>query len=329
MKKVLWFCIILCFSSFQDTKKTTSLSYPIYWPKPNYDFSNNELTAEKIELGRALFYDGKLSRDGKISCGSCHSPYSSFTHTDHQLSHGIDDQIGTRNSPVLVNLAWQKYFMWDGAVHHIDVQALAPIHNKIEMDDSLALVVQELNDTKLYKELSKAAWNDSLLTGEYLLKSLSQFMLTLISSDSKYDRVMQNKERFTPQEEKGYLLFKKNCASCHSEPFFTNHQFEKNYLPIDTALNDLGRYLITGRGIDSLKFKVPTLRNIGFSKPYMHDGRFTTISEVIKYYSNNNDLSIQLDAKERVDLTSFLLTLNDTSFVFDSKHSFPRHLFLK
>lgn len=330
MKKgFLYFIAVFTLFSFNKEEESSIFSYPKNWPKPEYDFKANELTPEKVELGRALFYEGSLSKDGTISCSSCHSPYSSFTHTDHDLSHGIEDRIGTRNSPVLVNLAWQKHFMMDGAVHHLDAQAIAPIQNPLEMDDSLHLVVNKLNKQQLYRELTFNAWGDSIITGEYLLKSISSFMLALVSSNSKYDQVTANKASFTDQEKNGYKLFKKNCATCHSEPFFTNHNFERNHLSIDTSLNDYGRYGITKNPNDSLKFKVPTLRNIGFSKPYMHDGRFETIREVVKFYSTNEKLNIELNDRERVDLTSFLLTLNDTSFVFNKDFSFPRHLFLK
>lgn len=309
---------------------------PRNWPQPSYDFKKNPLTKSKIELGRALFYDPILSRNSTISCASCHSQYSAFTHIDHALSHGIDDKIGIRNSPALMNLAWQKLFMHDGAINHLDVQSLSPITNALEMDETLANVVSKLQKSKTYSNLFYKAFNDSIITGEYVLKSIAQFMLTLVSSNSKYDSVMRKQTVFTEQETKGYHLFKKNCASCHTEPLFTNYQFMNNGLAIDTSLNDLGRYGIKKLASDSLKFKVPTLRNIEFSYPYMHDGRFKKLSQVLNHYTNGIVKSktlakelqqpLILTSNEKVDITAFLLTLSDKSFLFNPKFSYPKKI---
>ncbi len=312
---------------------------PKQWPKPVYDFTKNPLSQPKIDLGKVLFYDPILSRNNTISCASCHSQYSGFTHIDHSLSHGIDDSIGTRNSPTLLNLAWQKVFMWDGSVNHLDVQALAPIQNKIEMDESISNVVLKLQKSKLYKTLFYRAYGDSMATGEKTLKAISQFMLMLVSNNSKYDSVMCKQSTFTTQEENGYRLFKKNCASCHQEPFFTNHSFENNGLPLNPELNDFGRYRVTKVASDSLKFKVPTLRNIEFSFPYMHDGRFKKLSQVLNHYTagieNTKTLSkalkqpIVLSSNEKVDIIAFLLTLTDKSFLFNPRYSYPKSMIEK
>lgn len=307
---------------------------PIGWPSPVYDFSNNTLTRSKVELGRVLFYDGALSRDGSISCASCHSPYTAFTHVDHALSHGIDDKIGTRNSPTLMNLAWQRLFMRDGAINHLDMQALAPLSSETEMDEDIENVVSKLQRSQLYRALYWNAFADSTITGEHTLKALSQFMLTLVSSDSKYDSVMRKQATFTAQQQNGYRLFRKNCAVCHTEPLFTNDEFMNNGLPIDPTLRDLGRFGVTHRPTDSMKFKVPTLRNIEFSYPYMHDGRFKKLNDVLKHYTQGivrsstlaSELqsSIQLSSNERVDLIAFLLTLTDKSFLFNESFTDPR-----
>ena len=301
------------------------LKYPAYWPAPVYDFAKNPLTKPGIELGRRLFYDPILSRDSSISCSSCHLSYTAFTHVDHALSHGIDTRIGTRNSPTLMNLAWAKHFMWDGSVNHLDVQALAPISHPAEMGEDIAHVVKKLNGTTTYPALFEAAFGDSLITGEHLLKAIAQFELTLISADAKYDRVMRGEEAFTEQESKGYILFQNNCALCHAEPFFTNQGFEKNGLPVDTTLNDFGRMAITKNPADSLKFKVPMLRNIEFSHPYMHDGRFRKLGEVLNYYGQAEALGIQLSSNDKVDLMAFLLTLTDKGFLFNADFAFPRN----
>ena len=262
---------ILAFSAFTNMSESL-FSVPEKFPQPDYNFTSNPLTAEKVFLGRALFYDPILSRDNSISCASCHSVYNAFAHTDHDLSHGIDDKIGTRNAPALMNLAWQKNFMWDGAVNHIDMQALAPISHPLEMDESIANVSEKLRKLNLYRKLFYEAYRDSAITGEQILKALSQFQLTLVSSNSKYDSVMNVQSVFTAQEANGYTLFKQNCNSCHMEPLFSTYEFANNGLPVDITLNDLGRMAVTKNSADSLKFKIPTLRNLEFTYPYMLRG---------------------------------------------------------
>ncbi len=336
-KGVLFFCIMIFGLSAFISLKEAAFVVPKNWPKPYYDFSKNPLTKEKILLGRVLFYDPILSKNNTISCTSCHSQYNAFTHVDHALSHGIDDRIGTRNSPALMNLAWHSSFMWDGAINHLDVQSLAPISHKDEMNEKIENVVLKLQVSKIYPALFFKAFNDSVITGERTLKAISQFMLTLVCSNSKYDSVMRNETRFSIQEKKGYALFQKNCGSCHKEPLFTNLQFENNGLAIDTSLKDMGRMKVTKNPRDSIRFKVPTLRNIEFSYPYMHDGRFKTLSEVLKHYTSGIqkgktlskplETPIVLSSNEKVDLTAFLLTLTDRKFLFDPDYMYPRTIF--
>lgn len=330
--------ILVLFITAFAFEQAYRLQYPDYFPKPIYTFEKNPLSIEKIELGRALFHDPILSKDNTISCASCHSSYNAFSHTDHALSHGINNQIGTRNAPALMNLAWHKSFMWDGAINHLDFQALAPISNSKEMDEKIETVAKKLQSSKIYPKLFYLAFNDSIITGEMILKSLSQFELTLISANSKYDRVKKNKEQFTEQEQKGYQLFQKNCNVCHLEPLFSNYDFANNGLPSDTTLNDFGKWMITKKTADSLKFKVPTLRNLSYTYPYMHDGRFKKLNEVLNHYTNGIKQSpvlakelanpIVLSSNEKADLIAFLLTLNDTAFVFNHKFQYPKEILL-
>jgi cytochrome c peroxidase len=327
--------LLVVFVSFRLADKLFTV--PPHFPKPKYDFSKNPLSENKILLGRALFYDPILSRNNTISCASCHSQYSAFTHTDHDLSHGIEDRIGIRNSPTLMNLAWKSSFMWDGAVHHLDVQSLAPINSPTEMDEKFDNVVSKLQTSTIYPGLFYTAFGDSIITGEYTLKAISQFMLTLVSANSKYDSVMRKQAVFTTQESNGYKLFKKNCSSCHTEPLFTNDAFRNNGLPVDTTLNDLGRFRITKNSRDTLFFNVPTLRNIAYSFPYMHDGRFKNLSQVLNHYTNgivyNKQISKELQSplilssNEKVDIVAFLLTLSDKEFLFNPQYSYPKEVF--
>lgn len=340
MKKSFLLLIGICFTISGFMMFNENFFYiPKNWPEPVYNFSKNPLTSSKVELGRALFYDPILSKDNAISCNSCHSQFTAFAHVDHALSHGINNLIGTRNAPALMNLAWQKSFMWDGAINHLDMQPLEPITNEKEMASNIDSVVKKLQRTKLYPTLFLKAFGEGIITGEHTLKAISQFMLTLISSNSKYDSVIRKQATFTQQEEKGYKLFKINCSGCHLEPLFTNQQFENNGLYVDATLNDIGRMKITLDPNDSLKFKVPSLRNIEFSYPYMHDGRFKKLSDVLNHYtsgiyqsktlSKKLETPILLSSNDKVDIIAFLLTLTDRNFLFNTDYSFPKELLLK
>lgn len=308
------------------------LEYPDHFPEPLYDFSKNELRDANILLGKTLFYDPILSIDGTISCASCHSPYHAFAHTDHDLSHGIDDIIGVRNASSLFNLAWQNSFMWDGAVNHLDMQSLAPITSPTEMGDSLTNVIAKLKASDKYKSLFTEAYGDSAVTGQRLLLSIAQFQLTLVSGNSKYDKIQEGIDTFSVQEGKGYELYVVNCSRCHTEPLFTNGDFASNGLPLDSTLMDYGKGAISKVKNDSLLFKVPSLRNLAYTKPYMHDGRFEKLREVLNHYTNGiieydfpeskNKISanIDLSSNEKSDILAFLKTLNDKEFVFNKKH---------
>jgi cytochrome c peroxidase len=319
--------ILLLLLAFSPKKGT-----PIYfdipkgWPHP--------LTEEGFQLGRTLFYDPILSRDNTISCAGCHLQATGFAHVDHDLSHGIEGKIGTRNAMALMNLAWSKDFMWDGGVNHLDVQPIAPITSAVEMDETMANVVAKLQKNKRYPALFEKAFGTNIITGQLLLKVLSQFELQLVSANAKYDKVARGEVSFNESEQKGYALFKRHCASCHQEPLFTSDKFENNGLSIDTTLNDLGRMKITQNTKDAYRFKVPTLRNVQFTFPYMHDGRFKTLTEVIKHYntgllqsptiSKQLQKPMHLTDNDRVDLDAFLKTLTDTAFLFNPKFGYPK-----
>ena len=302
---------------------------------PHYDLSKLSMSENEFQLGRQLFYDPILSRDESISCASCHLQATGFTHVDHDLSHGIEGRIGKRNSMALMNLAWNTSFMWDGGVNHIELQALAPISSENEMGSSLKEVVTKLNASEKYKTLFYNSYKDSLVTGQKTLLALTQFVVMLNSYNSKYDKYVRNEDggEFTAQEKNGLALFKNTCASCHTEPLFTNNEFHNNGLTLDPYLKDFGRMLITNKSEDSLKFKVPTLRNIQFTPPYMHDGRFETLKDVITHYNSgvthsitlaeNLKNNLELTHKEEVDLLVFLRTLTDTEFLFNNRFSYP------
>jgi cytochrome c peroxidase len=337
MKKQILFLLLITVLICGFTAEQIQLfSIPKGWPKPAYNMRKNPLQAANIALGRVLFYDPILSANQTISCASCHSVYTAFTHVDHSLSHGINDRVGKRNAPALMNLAWHSSFMWDGAINHLDMQALAPITHPDEMGENLESVVSKLKASALYPSLYYKAYGDSQITGQRTLQAISQFLLTLVSAQSKYDSVMRKEAIFTQQEQNGYRLFKQHCSSCHAEPLFTNLQYENNGLPVDTSLNDYGRMHVTLNPSDSLRFKVPTLRNIEFSYPYMHDGRFQKLAQVLNHYTNGIrqsttsvailKLPIVLNSNEKVDVIAFLLTLTDKHFLFNPQYTYPKQL---
>ncbi len=304
------------------------------WPDPLYNFAENPISEDGFQLGRKLFYDPMLSRDQTISCANCHLQYTGFTHVDHAVSHGIEGRKGTRNSPVLINLAWNSSFHWDGGVNHLDVQAINPIEHVAEMDNTLENVLNYVNGNPEYRSAFFRAFGDSMATSKTLLKAFSQFTTSLVSSDSKYDQYIRGEVGFTEQEKNGLRLFDNFCNSCHTAPLFNSNRYASNGLPIDTMYNDVGRYAITKQGSDSLQFRIPTLRNIEHTYPYMHDGRFRKLREVVKHYAEELDRSnpylseelkseLKLSENEQKDLIAFLCTLTDRTFLYNRRYSFP------
>jgi len=304
-----------------------TLKLPDSLPKPVYDFSKNPLTKEGIALGRYLFYDPKLSKDSSVSCGFCHQQFAAFGHFDHALSHGIMGRVTSRSVPTLFNLIWQKDFMWDGGVNHLEVQPISPITNEDEMGMDLKELITRLQGNKTYKRMFKEAFGTEEVTSQRMLKALSQFMATMISFESRYDSVMRHEPgvTFTAEEQGGYKTFQQKCASCHKEPFFTDFSMRNNGLPYLPSMNDIGRMKITNNTADYLKFKVPSLRNILVSSPYMHDGRFFDIFQVFAMYDHGQEKGntidpllkngIPLSEKEQRQLYMFLNTLTDKKFI--------------
>ncbi len=318
---------------YSISKKDVKLVLPKNFPKPYYTFENNKLTPEVFLLGRELFYDEILSKDRTVSCGSCHQRIAAFSHIDHTLSHGIYGRMGNRNIPSLQNLIWNNTFMWDGGVNHLEVQPIGPITNPLEMDETMEAVILKLQKSEKFKPLFQKAYSDPLINSERMLKALTQFVGLMISNHSKYDKYLVGKAEFTPQEENGLKLFRAKCASCHTEPLFTDNSFKNNGLISDSSLHDIGRGAITRKNEDNYLYKVPTLRNIEMTYPYMHDGRFSKLKDVLNYYgtttnhTTNQDPLISkigvLTPEEKKDILAFLLTLTDREFLNDRRFADP------
>jgi len=307
---------------------------PSGFPKPVYDFSHNPVTKYGFNLGKKLFYDKYLSANNTISCSSCHIQTAAFTHYGHTVSNGIYNRLGIRNVLPIMNLAWYTSFMWDGGVFDLDLQPIAPITSHVEIGDTMRNVLNKLKASITYTAMFQKAFGDEGITASTFLKALSQFMLMCISVDSKYDSVMRKQTVFTNSEEKGYILFKEKCSNCHSEPMFTDNSFRNNGLCIK-SVNDLGRYLVTLQDTDKYKFKVPSLRNVDFSAPYMHDGSLSTLDEVLDHYRydvqntqnldpilrQNDKTGINMSEEDKQNIISFLKTLQDSNFVVNANLS--------
>lgn len=306
---------------------------PNGWPTPYYNYSNNPLTVDGFVLGRTLFYDPILSLDNTISCGSCHQQFAAFAHSGHDVSHGIGGLLGNRNAPTLQNLNWSTTFMHDGGILNIELMPLGPITNPVEMNETMTHVVSKLSASGKYKQLFTSAFGDDLVNSQRIFKAIAQFMGTMYSYNSKYDKVKAGSDAFTAEEQSGYNIFIQKCASCHTEPLFTDYQFRNIGLTINTAYNDSGRAHITGNATDRYKFKTPSLRNIEKSEPYMHDGRYTSLTQVLNNhfaaagYVPTLDPQIQagivLSSQDKSDVIAFLKTLTDTKYLTDLRYSDP------
>ncbi|MFN7115992.1 MAG: cytochrome-c peroxidase [Saprospiraceae bacterium] len=329
---LLW--LMLLFACQPETEVTPAeptieFKVPANFPQPVYDLSKNPITQEGFELGRTLFYDGILSRDGTISCGFCHQQQSAFTQHAHTLSHGIDDRLTMRNALPIQNLAWEKEFFWDGGVFHLDLFAVEPIQNENEMDESLPNVLNKLRNHPSYPKLFEKAFGTPEITTDRFLKALSQFQLMCISADSKYDKYVRKEGVMLSSEEiAGMQIFQQKCASCHSGELFTDNSYRNNGLTIGNP-EDTGRERITLNENDKFKFKVPSLRNVELTRPYMHDGRIRTLEAVLDHYASNvqdsptldsllkkkGRLGIELSATEKTQIMAFLKTLTDEVFL--------------
>ncbi len=314
---------------YENRNPIKEIKLPSNFPKPVYDLEKNPITEKGFALGKRLFYDGDLSSNGIVSCGFCHQQNSGFTHHGHDISHGVNDRLGRRNSLAITNVIWQKTFFWDGGVNHLEFVPLNALENKVEMDETLENVLKKLNQSPAYKaEFNEAFQVDEIKSAEFL-KALSQFMATLISANSRYDKYVRKEgEVLTTEELTGLTLFKKKCSSCHATDLFTDGSYRNN----GTSNNfrfDKGREEITLLAEDRGKFKVPSLRNVEYSDPYMHDGSIATLLDVLDHYSsgmrdsptldpvfkNKGSIGISLTDQEKKEIIAFLKTLTDNDFL--------------
>ncbi len=308
-----------------------TIDAPTFPPMPMP--ANNPLTRQGVALGRRLYYDPILSADSTQACGSCHQFGRGFSDS-LRYSVGIDGSVGTRNAPALVNVGWLPLAFWDGRAASLEEQALEPVVNPIEMKESWPNVVRKLQRHKDYPELFGRAFGTDVITKELVVRAIAQFERTFVSSKSKFDIWLETRDPvaagFTAAQERGRHLFdteRGDCFHCHRvNVLATDNDFHN--IGLDSTFVDLGRGDVTGNPSDMAKFKTPTLRNIELTPPYMHDGRFNTLEEVVGHYNTGGfttattdpllrkrGVGLGLTPEEVSDIVEFLKTFTDTAFV--------------
>lgn len=333
--------LVLAFGSCSKTpedKKTTPYELVRPYKFPLFaDNSDENITEEGIKLGRMLFYDPILSGDSTMSCSTCHVQADGFS-DKRRFSVGIDGSVGTRHSMAIVNLAWESRFFWDGRAFGIANQALEPVENPVEMKAHWEIVVEKIKNHPTYTKMFEDAFPDKEITKELAAEAIAQFEKTLVSSNSKFDMFLQGKYTLTDSEQRGYDLFfseKADCFHCHSTALISDLSFHNNGL--DAVHTDIGLEEVTGKPSDRGLFKTPSLRNVGVTAPYMHDGRFSTLDEVIDFYSSGLQTSetidplmkqaanggVHLNAQEKADLKAYLLTFTDEEFLSNPDFASP------
>lgn len=323
--------------------------YPFELPQgfPEAPFpEDNKPTVQGVLLGRMLFYDPILSRDSTQSCASCHNQSLAFTDHHKTFSVGIRGLNGTRNSMPLFNLAWNRRFFWDGRSFSLRHQSLLPIQDPLEMDETLSRAIEKLHRNAEYRSRFKAAFGDETITEERMSLALEQFMNIIVSGNSRFDKHLRGEVELNDSEKRGMTLFLgefdpdktdnngADCFHCHSNTLFSNFQFMNNGL--DSVFTDKGLYEVTGDPNDIGKFKVPSLRNVEVSGPFMHDGRFATLEEVIEFYNSGVKESPSLDPnmhaikhglglseEKKNDLIAFLKTLTDPVYLNNPEYASP------
>ncbi len=338
--------LVCAFTFFEQ--EPYQLKYPVNFGGRFTIPEDNPLTREGVALGRMLFYEELLSANNKISCASCHQQTLAFS-DNRQFSVGVDGTPTRRNSMSLSNLLWVKNFFWDGRSTSLEAQAVVPLTDPHEMGQSLETSSRKLNASKNYPSLFEKAFGTPHINADRIVKALAQFERTLISANSKYDQYLTGNYQPTESELRGIQLFSRgmrmdtnqrggNCLHCHSIPKTFSETFHNNGL--DEVPLDFGREDFTGMQEDRARFRVPTLRNIEVTGPYMHDGRFKTLREVLDHYSDHIKPSatlspfiagvteqqiyrLALTAEEKQDIVNFMLMLTDTDFLNNPEFSDP------
>lgn len=359
-KVAIALCIPLLMMAMSRCKKDTVSPDPVVYDSSSYlldvgsfpapVFADNRPTNAGVLLGRMLFYEQMLSRTGTQSCASCHAQTHGFTDTA-RFSIGVAGHAGKRQAMSVFNTAWHNNgFFWDGRSKLLRHQSLMPIQDPLEMDETLENVVTKLSAKKEYRDQFLRAFGNSDITAERISLALEQFMNTIVSNHSKYDMYLAGTAKLTEQEERGRKLFfteyneffpaqsGADCAHCHGGFNFSNNAYRNNGLDIAADIVDLGREIVSQNAADRGTFKVTSLRNIALTAPYMHDGRFKTLEEVVEHYNSGikesptldpalratMNTGLRLTAQDKADLVAFLHTLTDHTLAKDSRYTDPK-----
>jgi cytochrome c peroxidase len=293
---------------------------PDHFPAPVYPGTDKEGI---FHLGRTLFYEPMLSRDSSISCGSCHAQVHGFADHNIRFSAGVDGALGKRNAPGLANLAWMPHFNWDGGVLHLEIFSVLPITEPVEMDFTVSGVLDRLRTQDKYNQMFNNAFGSGGITEVRFFRALAAFLAGMVSAQSPFDTYLRFGTGFSATEKRGYTLFLNHCERCHTGPLTSSFGFERNHVPSDGQ--DTGRMRITGDPQDSGKFRVPHLRNVALTYPYMHQGQFHQLSQVLDHYARPapEGMGMPLTASDKKDLEAFLHTLTDVSFISNPLFSAP------
>lgn len=311
-----------------DDNTEISLEIPSGFPALNNSVAENRPTKYGVQLGEKLFQEKKFSGNNTISCASCHNPALAFS-DGQQQAVGIYDRVGLRNTPAIQNMAFMQFYNWDGNILQLEKQPLVPIITHEEMNSSILEVIAKIGGDIDYKNLFKLAFGDGTITADRIYRSIAQYEYTLISANSKYDRVKKNTgEQFTALEDRGYTTFKSKCASCHGTALFTDQSFRNVGFPMNPNLEEIGRGRVTGRSADRMAFRVPSLRNAEYTAPYGSFGQFPTLRSVLDYFDRGvldaenldpilkeNGNRIPLTEQEKLAIIAFIKTLSDPAFI--------------
>ena len=319
------FILFIFFHSCTSKAKEDFMTIPKHFPKPHYTLS---IDAQKFELGKQLFFDPIFSKDSNISCSSCHQQAAAFSDT-RSFSLGVRGQVGKRNAPALQNLLWSNTFFWDGGVHNIDLIPLNPITNEKELDESMLNIVYKINRAKIYREQVKTIFQTDTISSHQILEALTHYQAALISDQSPFDSYLRGEIKLSDDEMQGYTIFQTKCGHCHEGPLQSNYSYRNNgvYKSSDT---DLGRYEISLIERDKGKFKIPSLRNIALTAPYMHNSSLSSLEDVLNHYESGIQLSPSLDSSlrnkiqfqpgEKKKIIAFLKTLTDIEYTKNERY---------
>jgi cytochrome c peroxidase len=334
--------------NFISEKKPTPYKFPEVKQFPKLpQATNNPVTIEGADLGKHLFYDPILSGDSSMSCSSCHKQEFAFSDAPHQFSKGRNNELMKRNTLPLFNLAYYPALFWDGRSADLEDQVFHPVRTESELNLKWEVAVKRIRRSKMYKAKYKKAFGNAEIDSVHIANSLAQFLRTLISYNTKFDRVLRKEDKLSPDELEGFEIVndmtRAGCVHCHTtdqDPLGTIHDFSNNGLDMvtdATLYKDKGLGKFTKNIKDNGKFKIPSLRNIVFTAPYMHDGRFKTIEEVVDFYSEKVQPCVNIDSRmefahqggpklnvhEKRKVIAFLKTLSDSVFIANPEFADP------